>query len=368
MSAPAEPPSRRKLAFATLLALGVALAVLVLFVLPAEYGVDPTGAGRMFGLDALAPDAATTGDPSGAAPEATTTPLVFATYESRFPLLTTETLRQEGYLAEGETILVPFQLAQANATRVTMRLEFADRNASASGQRTRPDTFEIELKAPHGDVSGGVLVRSEENTGGGMGAAVYAVREPPASRELEAASDAEARAAFTRNDPPDFTLAGEWKARITLVEAGGAEGAPGLPLPQTALDDAGNDWLVVIAVQTYSLDVAEKPGTRQRSDVATLTLPPGGEVEYKLRMALGKRLDYTWRTDGPVVYVDFHGEKTGESSGAFTRHKNGDFAQDAGTLVAPFDGSHGWFWRNTSGQSVTLTLETRGQYDVIGRV
>jgi hypothetical protein len=129
-----------------------------------------------------------------------------------------------------------------------------------------------------------------------------------------------------------------------------------------------NDWRITVTIETYSLQVAETPGTTQRTDTATLDIPAGGELEYKLIVILGKRVDYAWTTNGPTVYVDFHGEKTGDESGAFTRHKNGDFAADSGTLIAPFDGRHGWFWRNTSGQAVTITLETRGQYEVIGRV
>ena len=43
-------PSLRQLNRATLLAIGVAALVLVVAVLPAEYGVDPTGAGRLLGL------------------------------------------------------------------------------------------------------------------------------------------------------------------------------------------------------------------------------------------------------------------------------------------------------------------------------
>ena len=46
----ARPPTARALVRSTLLALAVAAVVLVGFVLPAEYGVDPTGIGRVFGL------------------------------------------------------------------------------------------------------------------------------------------------------------------------------------------------------------------------------------------------------------------------------------------------------------------------------
>jgi hypothetical protein len=45
-----EPPSPRALLYATIAALVVAILLFVAVVLPAEYGVDPTGIGRPLGL------------------------------------------------------------------------------------------------------------------------------------------------------------------------------------------------------------------------------------------------------------------------------------------------------------------------------
>lgn len=49
----AAPPSRKKLLIGSAAAIAVAAAVLVVFVLPAEYGIDPTGAGKALGLAEL---------------------------------------------------------------------------------------------------------------------------------------------------------------------------------------------------------------------------------------------------------------------------------------------------------------------------
>jgi len=50
-----DPPatSRRRLLLSTALAILAAAALLVAFVLPAEYAIDPLGVGRLTGLDAL---------------------------------------------------------------------------------------------------------------------------------------------------------------------------------------------------------------------------------------------------------------------------------------------------------------------------
>jgi hypothetical protein len=48
-----EPPSMRKIIIATGLALIAAVVILILFVLPAEYGIDPLGTGKALGLTDL---------------------------------------------------------------------------------------------------------------------------------------------------------------------------------------------------------------------------------------------------------------------------------------------------------------------------
>src|SRR5262249_29462950 len=49
-----EAPSKSKLVKATLIALLIALVVLFVAVLPAEYGLDPLGTGKALGLTGIA--------------------------------------------------------------------------------------------------------------------------------------------------------------------------------------------------------------------------------------------------------------------------------------------------------------------------
>jgi hypothetical protein len=51
--ATASPPSQRNILIATAIALGVALVVLLVAILPAEFGIDPLGTGQLLGLNAL---------------------------------------------------------------------------------------------------------------------------------------------------------------------------------------------------------------------------------------------------------------------------------------------------------------------------
>lgn len=77
---PIAPSSPRQLLRSALIALAVAALLLVTVVLPAEYGIDPTGVGRVLGLTRmgeikvrLAKEAAADAAADAAAAEDTTT-------------------------------------------------------------------------------------------------------------------------------------------------------------------------------------------------------------------------------------------------------------------------------------------------------
>jgi hypothetical protein len=36
----------------------------------------------------------------------------------------------------------------------------------------------------------------------------------------------------------------------------------------------------------------------------------------------------------------------------------------AGTFTAPFEGKHGWYFRNESKQAIVVTLRLKGQYEL----
>ncbi len=103
-----------------------------------------------------------------------------------------------------------------------------------------------------------------------------------------------------------------------------------------------------------------------RTDSMTVTLKPGQGIEIKLEMVKGATAKYDWTTTGGGLNFDLHGDNT---SNAFISYKKGTSAEsDSGDLVANFDGSHGWFWRNRTNGDVTITLKTSGEYTDIKRV
>jgi len=75
----------------------------------------------------------------------------------------------------------------------------------------------------------------------------------------------------------------------------------------------------------------------------SIDLKAGQATEVKLAMPKGASVNFDWKTSG-------------------------DETQQSGTLTAAFDGRHGWFWRNRTEETVTVTLNVEGQFSEMKRV
>ena len=102
-----------------------------------------------------------------------------------------------------------------------------------------------------------------------------------------------------------------------------------------------------------------------RQDEMSITLQPGEGAEIKLVMIKGAKANYAWTANGSKVNFDTHGDGGGES---ISYEKGRGVAEDSGVLEAAFDGNHGWFWRNRTGDPVTVTLKTDGAYSDFKRM
>jgi hypothetical protein len=103
-------------------------------------------------------------------------------------------------------------------------------------------------------------------------------------------------------------------------------------------------------------------GVPFRSDVVQIPLRADDELEYKVKMAPGGTLVYSWSVDKGLVYYDFHGEPADPK---LSKSYGEGIAREAnGSLIAPFEGIHGWFLQNQEGQPVTVTLKMSGFYEM----
>lgn len=256
-----ELPSPARLLRSTLIAAAGAAAILVAVVLPSEYGIDPTGAGRLLGLTKM---------------------------------------------GEIKTELA----AEAAADRATAEAAAAAALApDMSGLYQRIDALEL------------------------------AVRD--LTQTLKAAQTASAAAAT--EDRIDAA------AQSVAVDSAAAE--------ESAVP---NETATASAPAEIS---AEPAAEAPKRDTATITLSPGQGIEIKLAMKKGAKANFAWSTEGGPVNFDTHGDGAGDLKISYEKGRG--VQSDEGTLVAEFDGNHGWFWRNRGKEPVTLTLNTAGYYSAI---
>lgn len=119
------------------------------------------------------------------------------------------------------------------------------------------------------------------------------------------------------------------------------------------------------APTTHAAPAEAAETARQRSDKTVITLAPDAAAEIKLVMDEGAQARFVWSSSGGKVNFDTHADRPGVK---YHGYGKGSSEREEGVLVAAFKGSHGWFWRNRTGQTVTITLETAGDYAEVKRV
>ena len=96
-----------------------------------------------------------------------------------------------------------------------------------------------------------------------------------------------------------------------------------------------------------------------------------GEIEYMIRMNAGDTVVYTWEVPGIGNPQSFHTEFHGHTDAAPGRPAEVMFYEKAagskasGSLIAPWQGIHGWYWQNKSDAPVTVRLRMAGFYELI---
>ena len=108
------------------------------------------------------------------------------------------------------------------------------------------------------------------------------------------------------------------------------------------------------------------PDPLMNSHVSEVVLAPNEGKEIKLVMRKDARVTFSWSTDRGAVNYDTHADAPGIKYHGYG--KGSGKKSDEGVLVAAFDGSHGWFWRNRGSETVTVTLTTTGEYVELKRL
>jgi hypothetical protein len=110
-------------------------------------------------------------------------------------------------------------------------------------------------------------------------------------------------------------------------------------------------------------DPAAAPSSaRAWKDTIKVTIPARGSKEYKFKIKKGATLQYRWKTGGPKLSFDFHGEPAGDKTGYFKSFKKATQSASEGSLTTEFEGTHGWYWKNQTTEPVVVTLQASGDY------
>jgi len=259
-------PSPAALLRSTAIAIVGAIAILFVFVLPADYGIDPTGLGRRIGL-----------------------------------------------LDMGKT---------------KARLA-----AEAAADRDAADAIVVEM---------------------------------PAQQAQLTEIDAKVTALEAAVERLTQTLAARPATNDTLNQSDQAAQEPAEASPQPAPEPEPAEVLqeepsvAAMTEETAAAQTPEAEETSLKSDRATFTLTPGQGIEIKLVMKSGAVANYLWTSEGGPVNYDTHGDGPGGNKISYAKGRA--VTTDQGSIVAAFDGNHGWFWRNRGQYDVAVTLITKGYY------
>lgn len=125
--------------------------------------------------------------------------------------------------------------------------------------------------------------------------------------------------------------------------------------------------VVVETAFTAPPEIARSEPLPFRQDV--ITVPIGafgrtlGATEYKVTLEEGQVMVYSWKASVPILF-EFHGHTTPEdgSPAEVMNYSKGTAAEANGTLTAPLNGIHGWYFANSTFEDVTVELTMAGYY------
>jgi len=103
-----------------------------------------------------------------------------------------------------------------------------------------------------------------------------------------------------------------------------------------------------------------------RNDIITIIVPAGKGIEYKFKTLKYGSVKYEWASENDqVVFLDFHGEVKEANPPKDVFYESYTLAYSnnmAGTFTAPFEGKHGWYFKNNHKEDVLITIKLNGEY------
>jgi len=141
------------------------------------------------------------------------------------------------------------------------------------------------------------------------------------------------------------------------IDPTGVGAAMGLTALNTAGEEAGT------ALKSGPVQKYDQP---YRTQSVSVPLLPHQGAEIKAVMEAGQSYVFEWEAEGGPVYVDMHGQPPDADEHTFTSYWIEEAqAKSSGNFIAPFKGSHGWYWENRSEVPVTIKLKVTGFFETL---
>jgi hypothetical protein len=105
-----------------------------------------------------------------------------------------------------------------------------------------------------------------------------------------------------------------------------------------------------------------------REDSVTITIPGGKGLEYKVLLLKHGALKYEWTIDKGIMFFDFHGEVKEQNppEDVFYESYTVAYAHNMiGTFLSPFEGRHGWYFKNSGEADRTVSIRLKGEYRLL---
>lgn len=126
--------------------------------------------------------------------------------------------------------------------------------------------------------------------------------------------------------------------------------------------------LGLTAMGQLRMEAARSDQYVEQSGEMSLELAPGKSREIKLSMGSGHSVEYRWTASSGELFYDLHGEPLRGAAGSFQSYEKATKPEAAGTFEAPFEGTHGWYWKNKTDAPITVTLSVEGRYGKMKRL
>lgn len=123
-----------------------------------------------------------------------------------------------------------------------------------------------------------------------------------------------------------------------------------------------------VAVAASPTLISESSGSFTPRETINVTVPARGGIEYKVLIDQDASIQFAWKSNDIELYYDFHGDPKAGPAGSFQSYQEGNSQEKRGTFTAPFEGKHGWYWKNNSNQPAEVTLELAGSFALMNKV